>query len=84
LSEVAVAVAKEEFGAVDRSLLFETEMLRDLCRKHELPIEMYASESGGSKMPPEASSRTFHSRSGDLREADFWKSRVGNFRRRTD
>jgi hypothetical protein len=41
LAEVAAAVAKEAFGTIDRSLLFETEMLWHFRRKHELPIEMY-------------------------------------------
>ena len=45
MAEVAVAVAKEEFGTIDRSLLFETEVLWDFGRKHELPIEMDSGES---------------------------------------
>lgn len=51
MAGVAVAVAKEEFGTIDRPLLFETEMLWHFRRKHELPIEMYSSESRGNKMP---------------------------------
>src|SRR6266446_136644 len=51
LAEVTVAGAKEAFGTIDHSLLFETEVLWDFRRKHELPVEMYSSESWGKKMP---------------------------------